>query len=333
MCSRGKRAATHVLLVVMVFALLALTGCAKQQEPVKSDTKDIAAQVVDKGAAKQEEEKKGLTDPYYVLLIGNDQRDGTVDEGKGIYKDDPGRSDVMILARIDPTTYQISLLSIPRDTPYHYDDGSTRKINDAYRWEGAEGTRKALEKQTGLSIPYYFNMSFVQFANYYDAIGGMEVDVPIYMSFRDAIGGEKIYLEPGTQTLNGPQMLVFSRVRKQFVAGDISRQQDNRQIVRKTIMRAAHAGEDATKMISEFVGHSATNMPREDFDAQIALFQEHVDEITFMEGSAPYDGDWNAELNDWYCYENPDLWARIVKVFAEGGDPQTVLSIPPLEQA
>lgn len=330
------RSKTIALIAAVVAALVlsfSALGCAQSSSdssPKEQDEVAIASD--DKGVAKTADEK-ALRKPYYVLILGNDSRTGTPEISQKKYADGNARSDVMMLMRVDPKSYLISLLSIPRDTPYHYEDGSVRKINDAYRYDGAPGAVKAVETLTGLDILYYLDMGFVQFSTFYDAIGGIEVDVPIYMDFKDIISGtEHIYLEPGTQTLNGPQALVFARVRKQFVYGDANRQADDRQIVRKTISMVANSG-DLGRFIDPFLQNISTDWPSETLKGQIQKFSEHADEIHFVEGTGPYDGDWNEEYGDWYCYENPELWGQILQVYTEGGDPQTVFSDPPLEQA
>jgi len=59
-------------------------------------------------------------DPYYVLLLGSDSRDDS--------DINAGRSDTIILARIDPVVPTVSLLSIPRDTMIELEGYGTQKI-------------------------------------------------------------------------------------------------------------------------------------------------------------------------------------------------------------
>ena len=47
------------------------------------------------------------TEPFYVLVVGNDSRTGTVDISKQMFADGLGRSDTMMLVRVDPVTYDI----------------------------------------------------------------------------------------------------------------------------------------------------------------------------------------------------------------------------------
>jgi anionic cell wall polymer biosynthesis LytR-Cps2A-Psr (LCP) family protein len=72
-------------------------------------------------------------DPYYVLLLGTDSRT------PGDYT---GRSDTIILARVDPKISQVTLLSIPRDTEVQLEGYGTQKINEAYaRGQDRKSTR------------------------------------------------------------------------------------------------------------------------------------------------------------------------------------------------
>ncbi len=89
-------------------------------------------------------------EPFYILLLGTDGR-----PGEEVY-----RSDSIILARVDPTEKQATLISIPRDTMVVY-KGETMKINATHSVDGPEGVVKIIlarvdptEKQaTLISIP------------------------------------------------------------------------------------------------------------------------------------------------------------------------------------
>ena len=62
--------------------------------------------------------------PFYVLLLGSDSREGSGTSKNPDMQGDNQRSDVMILARVDAGKKQVTLVSVPRDTPYTLDGGS-----------------------------------------------------------------------------------------------------------------------------------------------------------------------------------------------------------------
>lgn len=63
--------------------------------------------------------------PVTVLLIGSDRREV-------LGPSDVGRSDTIILVRLDPQTKSISMLSIPRDLRVEIPGYGTDRINAAY---------------------------------------------------------------------------------------------------------------------------------------------------------------------------------------------------------
>ena len=65
--------------------------------------------------------------PFYVLLVGSDNWE-TYGE----------RSDALVLVRVDPVKHAITMVSVPRDTPYEL-NGSVGKINYAFADGGAAG--------------------------------------------------------------------------------------------------------------------------------------------------------------------------------------------------
>ena len=88
-------------------------------------------------------------DPFYVLLLGTDGRPG----------EDTYRADSIILARIDPTQKQATLISVPRDTKVVY-KGETMKINACHTVGGAEAMVQAVNELCGVQISHYAEVSF-----------------------------------------------------------------------------------------------------------------------------------------------------------------------------
>lgn len=313
------------IIVICVAAVLALVGCSASAETSTPAPKVVVAD--DKPAEGSQQKFTLPTEPYYVLIIGNDSRNNTI-ESKG--DNDPGRADTTMIARIDPTTYQISLLTIPRDTPIEV-DGQTQKINSEYKRRGNEGYMGSISDFTGLNISYYLDLGMPQFVDFFNAIGGVDANVQADMTLKDITTGKKISLKAGEQHLNGNQALVLSRVRKVFYWGDPIRQYSSRHMIETTILKCANDPELATKNLDILLEHAETNWPAGSLALQIADFCEHADEISFLEGNGPYDGSMREELNDWFCYEDPETWEALIKVFSEGDDPQTVLPLPPAD--
>lgn len=143
-----------------------------------------------------------------VLLIGSDTRPS---EG------DPGRSDSLILVRMDPRRDFISMLSFPRDLYVPIADrGVTDKINAAYSY-GPATTIKTVEQLTGQPINAYMIVDFTGFANLVDAVGGVYLDID-RRYFNQNVGTaatnyDDIDLQPGYQKLDGANALDYVRYR------------------------------------------------------------------------------------------------------------------------
>ena len=139
-------------------------------------------------------------EPFYMLLLGTDKiswREGT-EEG-GLY-----RSDTMILARVDAPKGTISLISIPRDTLVDMDENGWQKINAAYGIGGPSYAVEMVSKLTGVDISHYAEVDMDGMAAIVDAIGGIEVEVPLEIDDEDAGG----YVPAGWQTLDGEHALI-----------------------------------------------------------------------------------------------------------------------------
>jgi LCP family protein required for cell wall assembly len=168
-------------------------------------------------------ERSGPSDPFWILLIGTDDRDDGA----------PMRSDTLVLARIDPQTKSAALVSIPRDTQVQIAGYGTCKINAAYAYgwakDGVSGPQYAIQavtNLTGVQVSGYAVVNFDGFKNVVNALGGVNVDVPASIIDDPDSGGIDIYA--GQQVLDGDQALAFCRARECFSDGDYQRETDQR---------------------------------------------------------------------------------------------------------
>ncbi|MDR0500355.1 MAG: LCP family protein [Coriobacteriales bacterium] len=163
-------------------------------------------------------------DPFWMLLVGTDD-----DEDTGV-----SRSDTIILARIDPGRKKAALVSIPRDTKVSLPGYGYQKINAAFAYgqmeidqghSGPEYCINAVSDLTGVGIAGYAQVNFWGFKDVVNALGGVEVDVPLDIIGDTDAGGWDIYA--GLQVLDGDHALTFVRSR-QYVIGDYQRQANQR---------------------------------------------------------------------------------------------------------
>ena len=148
-------------------------------------------------------------EPFYMLLMGTDgseERDESGDFG------DSYRTDSIMLARIDPVSKKVTLVSLHRDTMVDMGEYGVNKRNAAHVFGGPALSVQTVSKLAGVDISHYAEINFDGFRDIVDALGGIEVDVPMTIDDEDAGG----HLDAGPQTLNGDQALILCRARHAY---------------------------------------------------------------------------------------------------------------------
>lgn len=166
--------------------------------------------------------------PFNVLISGSDTRGGF---------DENGRSDVIMVATINPKTSTILLTSVPRDfyvtTACDAADGCMQGALDKITHTGIHGTnttKRTVEQLLGIEINYTFKVGFDAVTELVDAVGGVDVTVaPGYAvnNFNALLG---FSVHEGINHLNGEQALAFARERYAYTEGDRQRTK-NQQLV------------------------------------------------------------------------------------------------------
>ncbi len=173
--------------------------------------------------------------PVNVLVMGIDRVPGARPGTPEMFT---GRSDSMLLIRVDPEKNAVSLLSIPRDTQVDM-AGTITKINDANVQGGAKLAAQTVSANLGgVPIDRYVRFSTDAFREFIDLIGGVEVYVPERMQYEDKTQKLKIDLQVGWQQLNGSQAEQFARFRADGFGdiGRVQRQQALLQAVRQKLL-------------------------------------------------------------------------------------------------
>src|SRR5438067_1949153 len=143
-----------------------------------------------------------------LLLLG---RDRDIDNHMRVLKT-RGRSDLMMLTRMDFDNRAAYLLSIPRDTWVRLPGSRhSAKINAAYAIGGARYAARAVEGLVGVRPEYMLTLDYHGFVKAIDALGGVDIDVDRTMDYDDDWGDLHIHLRKGPQRLNGGQALGYVR--------------------------------------------------------------------------------------------------------------------------
>jgi len=135
------------------------------------------------------------------LLLGSDTRDK---------KGDVGRSDTIMVFRMNPKEKIAYLISIPRDSRVTIPGHGKQKINAAYQYGGPGLMIKTVERFTGLDIDHYAVVDFQGFKDIVDALGGIDIDVEKRLTDKRNL---KMDLRPGYQHLDGQAALDYCRIR------------------------------------------------------------------------------------------------------------------------
>lgn len=209
-------------------------------------------------------------EPFTVLLAGLDNRtlDGETDINKG-------RTDAIIIATFNPKTMRVLMVSVPRDTylPIACQNNYRDKITHA-GINGIGCTVSSLENAFSIPIDYFVVMNFDSVVAIVDALGGIEVDVPIAFCEQNSVGayGEaEICLQTGVQKLNGQQALALARHRK--TVNDIIRGKNQMLVIQAIVQTFAQNASklSITEMLSIVEGNFKTNFNENQFGQFMTL--------------------------------------------------------------
>lgn len=155
------------------------------------------------------QEPKDLPDrPWNILVLGSDSRGSKGTSG--------GRSDTLILVRLDFNRGFISMLSFPRDLYVSIPGFGQNKINAAYSFGNEKLAIETVQQLTGESIDHFFNVDFNAFVRLVNDAGGVYLDIDRWY-FNDNSGPgenfEQLDIKPGYQKLKGSDALDYVRYR------------------------------------------------------------------------------------------------------------------------
>lgn len=269
-------------------------------------------------------------EPFYTLLIGSDSRKGTAlyTGKKTDHAQVDQHSDIMTLMRVDPLTYTITLVTIPRDT---VPEGSSSKINDSLLNNDPEEVVKAAEELTGVSIDYYMMTTFTSFQALIDAMGGVTVDVPRDVTVPDPLTAENVSVKAGeNQTLDGSEALVFARARKEYGDNqDALRQVNVRSLEVSMIQKvlSLESEKSANAILVDLEEYTSTDLDMAAVGYLVVDFITHRDEVTLYTATGPYAGGENSD-GMWVVKGDPDAWSELMALVDAGEDPSGVVKEP-----
>jgi LCP family protein required for cell wall assembly len=235
-------------------------------------------------------------DPFSVLLLGVDEREGDV-----------GRSDTIVVMTVNPTAQSTTMVSIPRDTYTEIIGHSTKdKINHAYAFGGTAMAVASIESLLDIPIDYIATINMEGFESIVDAVGGISIVNELDFHVDDHV------FPKGENQLDGKSALVYVRMRHEDPRGDFGRQDRQKKVIEGVLRKGASlTGIMNYKNIFNALGNNVrTNMT---FDEMTDVQKNYrpalgkVEQLHFQDGNGQ-------RMNDiWYYLMDDKELAEISK--------------------
>lgn len=240
-----------------------------------------------------------------LLLIG-------VDSSPGGQR---GRSDTMMLARIDPQAGTVRLASFLRDLYVSIPGVGKTRLNAAYHYGGEALLKQTLQDSFGVTIDRTATVHFSLLARLIDEVGGVEVEIaPRELStlnrmIADYNADYGLSAPPvpgnGWQLLDGTQALCYSRIRK--IDSDFQRASRQQTVIRGLLSRLSEMSR------WELLGLALSNLKRVETDVSFAdvlsllPLLSRAGNIEIASAHVPFEGAYRDETIDGMMVLVPDL--------------------------
>ena len=211
--------------VVSAIVLETSRIAALQEEdnnPLKNTRVIYTFEIEIEGDDAEVSEKKLIEEPFLIYISGSDSRTGlqTV-----------ARSDVNILAAVNPSDGKMLLVSIPRDMYVQLHDtvGLRDKLTHAGIY-GIDMSKNTIEDFLGVNIDHTIKVSFDTVVKVVDQLDGIEINSDQAMTL-SAEHGKKCEYVVGKQKVDGDCALRFARERKSYETGDRHRGENQQEVI------------------------------------------------------------------------------------------------------
>lgn len=242
----------------------------EEQSKLMENTKEIYSYTIYINKRNKNKKVNVTKDSFIFYISGSDSREGI---------SDTDRSDVNMLAVINPKVHKILLVNIPRDTyvQLYGTTGTKDKLTHAGIY-GVDMSVATLEDFLDIDINYYAKVGFTTLIKAVDVIGG--IDINSTASFTGWYNKEKCEIKKGTQHIYGNCALVFARERKSFYGGDYARGENQQQVITAMINKMTSDPAVLTKynsILNAIDGSFETNMT---YDEITSLIKSQVSSMS-----------------------------------------------------
>lgn len=280
----------------------------ESNQKFKKNTKVIYQFTLAEDATKQKSKIDVTKDVFSVYISGIDTYGSIANVA---------RSDVNILATVNPNTHKILLTSVPRDyyVKLHGVEGYRDKLTHAGVY-GIDMSLKTMEDLLETTVPYYLRINFSTLIKSVDALGG--IDVYSDTTFT-AYNGETF--QQGMNHLNGQSALAFARERKVFAGGDRMRGEHQEAVITAMIdkMTSSAMVSNYSQILKSLDGSFNTNMTSKEISAlvrkQIDQGSKWTVESFRLDGTDSYNYTYTYDTQQLYVME-PD-WDTVSQAIAK----------------
>ncbi len=198
--------------------------------------------------------------PFVVYISGSDTRSAVLKIS---------RSDVNILAVVNPISKQILLLNTPRDyyIPNPIGGGKLDKLTHCGLY-GAECSMEALGDLYGMEVDYYAQINFTGFETLIDAVDGVTIYSDQSFTARDT------KIKVGENHLDGAQALDLARERRAVKGGDNGRGKNQMKVIKALIEKLTNGTtfiSNYSKILESLQGMFSTDVTSEDISMLVKM--------------------------------------------------------------
>lgn len=202
-----------------------------QYSTFKTDTRELETSQIETEVEEEIIDTDVTTKPFNVYISGIDLY-GKIDQ--------TSRSDVNIIATVNPLTKKVLLTSTPRDyyVPLYtkggksYSGGMPDKLTHAGNY-GVDCSKNTLAKLYDIKIDYYVRVNFSSLKKIVNLLGGVEVysDFDFISDWGPHGAGTHYKFKKGYNKVNGKKALAFCRERHHFGNGDYQRGRNHQHMI------------------------------------------------------------------------------------------------------
>lgn len=258
---RKKFIISFIISLILFGLMFSIIGRTKIVRTIfsKDNTEDIDMAIGVEDSLKDDEDKgkdSSKKNEILFLMMGVDAKD--IKKSKGT------RTDTMMLFKVNFDSGKVDLLSLPRDTRVSV-NGKLDKLNHAHAYGGSELTINTVREFLNIDLKYYVKVDYTAVREIVNAIGGVEIDVPQNMRYKDPTAKPplNINIDKGLQTLDGEKAHDFLRYRSGYKDGDLGRVKAQ-QMFMKELMKQTLKPRNILKLpklIETYFDYVETNIP------------------------------------------------------------------------